>query len=158
MGRQHCCLPNFILKGQTKMTKKELIAQIDFSVDHDQVRQIALQQHKRAGNTSNKKEENIHIYGSNDFPCNNTTIAYVLMKFNIKNMFLKNLKDYNDKPNLAEILHKSSQDCLNIKIKSIPPGHNYNMSIDFLLTDIICEELFNEISNDYDDIFEINKL
>jgi hypothetical protein len=119
---------------------------------------MALQQHQSAGNTSIKKEKNIHINGSNDFPYNNATIPYVLMKFNIKNMFLKNLKDYNDKPNLAEILHKSSQDCLNIKSKSIPPGHNYNMSVDVLLTEIICEELFNEFGNEYDDIFEINKL
>ena len=158
MGRQHCCLPNFILKGKTKMTKEELIAKIDFNVDHEQVQQIALQQHKSAANKSNRKEKNIHIYDTNDFPCNNATTAYVLMKFSIKNMFFKNLNDYKEKPNLAEILYETCQAVLINKSNSKfrPPG--YDMSVDVLLADIICEELFNEISNDYDDIFEINKL
>jgi hypothetical protein len=158
MGRQHCCLPNFILKGKTMITKEELIAQIDFSVDHDQVRQIVIQKHKSAVSTSNKKIINVYEYSydENDFPCNTATVAYSLMRFDIIKTFLRCLKDYKEKPNLAEILYETCQAVIINKSKFRPPG--YDMSVDFLLTDIISEELINEISNDYDDIFEINKL
>lgn len=140
--------------------KEELMAEIDFSVDHDQVRQIAIQKHKSAVSTSNKKIINIYesSYDENDFPYNTATVAYAFMKFDIKKMFLMRLKDYKEKPNLAEILYETCQAVLINKSKSKfrPPG--YDMSVDVLLTDIISEELINEINNDYDDIFEINKI
>jgi hypothetical protein len=129
------------------ITKEELKAKINFNVDSEKI--ISIYRSKTEGL---KYLEKVSL-NSESFPCNYFTFNYVLTKFNIRNLHVRELKEHKIHPiPIEKILFMLSQTLLHIKKKFGDPGKD--LSIDSLIIEIICDELLEEYNINDSEFFK----
>jgi hypothetical protein len=119
------------------ITKEELKSKIDFSADSDEILKIFFSKTKGSGIL-----KKLDINGD-DYPCNFFTFSYVITKFNMKNMLIRELQKFkNHKPSIEMVLYVLSQTFMRIKRKF--SGPDKDLSIDALIFEIVSDELLEE--------------